>query len=159
MSIKRSTIVSIAILSSAVILLLVALSTTASQEIALIETVEFVPADHEPGVAAVVSKTELAGSHLFGIQLRKPERLVHVVFTAPGDCLDALQANDAWPPVDSQCAGSDQIDGDLGGLGRASAGRTSDGQTLINVAMHVDESCYNAVRLGIEWSEAPDACG
>ena len=156
MNIARSTIVSIAILSSAAILLLVALSTTASQEIALIETVEFVPADHDPGVGAVVSKTELAGSHLFGIQLRKPEYLVHVVFTAPGDCLDDLQVNDAWPPVDSRCAGSDQIDGDFG---RASVGRTSDGQTLINVAIPVGESCYNAVRLGIEWSEAPHACG
>ena len=154
MNIKRSTIVSIAILTSAVILGLVALSTTASQEVALIETVEFVPADHEPGVAAVVSKTEGAGSYLFGIQLRQPEHVVHVVFTAPGLCLDNLQANDAWPPADAQCAGSDQVDGDLSGLGRA-----PDGQTLINVAIPVNESCYNAVRLGIEWSEAPAACG
>lgn len=126
----------------------------ASQELGSVETVEFVPANHEPGVAVVVSKTESGGQEMLGFQLRDPVRRVNVVFIAPGDCFVELQEDDTWPPVDPSCVGSDQLIGQLGGLGIS-----PEGDTLINVAISVNEACYNAARLGMEWSELAGECG
>ena len=118
------------------------------------ENFEFVPADHEPGTAIVVSKKVEQGTTLFWIVLREDEHGVTVTFTAGEECLAALPDLDAWPPADSPCTGPPGVSGPLAG-----SGRTTEGEALISVTIPVTEACFAAIELGTPWSSAPASCG
>ena len=120
----------------------------------LTETFEFVPADHEPGTAIVVSKKVEEGTTLFWIVFREDEHEVTVTFTAGEECLAALPYLDAWPPADSTCTGPPGISGLLAG-----SGRTAEREALISVTIPVTEACYGEVELGMPWSSTPAICG
>lgn len=108
------------------------------------------PADGSAGV--VVSRHESGGLSIFGLMLRSRTYTLQVSLIPPPGCAVVSTESGETLPADGACEGVPASGRVTGG------GRTSEGDTIVAVAVEVSKGCYRAVTTGDPWPSTSPEC-
>ncbi len=104
------------------------------------------------GTGLVVGQQQSGGLSLFGLSLRSPTYTLQVALIPPPGCVVVAVDGVETLPADGACEGAPASGGVTGG------GRTSEGDTIVAVAVEVSKGCYRAVTTGGPWPSTAPEC-
>ncbi len=104
------------------------------------------------GTGLVVGQHQSGGLSLFGLSLRSPTYTLQVALIPPPGCAVVDTESGETLPSGGACEGVPASGPVAGG------GRTSEGDTIVAVAVEVSKACYQAVENGGPWPSTAPEC-
>ena len=94
----------------------------------------------------ITGKSQSGGTSIFGMHFGKTMYYAHVLLIAGPGCFELVENGNPWPAPFEECSSPVAITGQISGGGVAATG-----DSLIEVAVAVDASCYAETVGGELW--------
>ncbi len=103
--------------------------------------------------ALITGKSQSGGTSIFGMHFGKTTYYAHVLLIAGPGCFELAETGNPWPAPIEECSSPVAITGEISGGGVATTG-----DSLIEVVVEVDASCYAEVVGGELWPPKEADC-